>query len=161
MDALMTRWAQIVWLDRDDILGLHHRELLSARRSGQSNSPRFVQEGRETWMEVERIIEMTRRISPNGYWPRDMTEAERSVSMEVFGRAIYPIWKGILERDIAAENLLTMAEVNAPGQVLFETLTVHKQDLAIFGSGIKPHRQSSDQAKMADLRRRSTRSFGK
>lgn len=111
-------------------------------------------------MDLARIRDFTMRSSPNGYWPREMTEAERAVSIEVFERAIYPIWKGILERDISAENLLTMEQVNDPGQVLFEAQTIHKQDLAIFGSGIKPHRVSSDQNKMAELRRKSTRAFG-
>lgn len=78
-------------------------------------------------------------------------------SLAQFGGAIYPIWKAIEVADREVEDALTMEEVNSPGQVLFECDTLHRQDIAIFTSGIKPNRQSGDQAMMAELRRKAAR----
>lgn len=97
---------------------------------------------------------------PNGYWPREMTEGERAASVEIFSREIYPIWKGIEDRDIAADNKLTMEQANNPGQMLFEAATIHKQDLAILSSGIKPNQISSEKEVMAELRRKAVRASG-
>lgn len=84
-----------------------------------------------------------------------MTEGERAASVDNFKRAIYPIWKGIEDRDIAAENKITMEEVNWSGQVLFEAKTVHTQDLAIISSGYKP---SMETAPPEDFRKKAAAS---
>ncbi len=89
-----------------------------------------------------------------------MDEAARRLSIRDFESKIYSIWAGIEKADAEAEAKLTSAEVNAPGQVLFEVETLHHQDLAIFASGVKPYRDISDQVRMAAIRRKDARSSG-
>ncbi len=60
--------------------------------------------------------------------------------MDNFSREIYPLWKSIEDRDLKAEEKLSMSEINAPGQLLFDVKTTHKQDKAIYDSGNKPSR---------------------
>lgn len=78
-----------------------------------------------------------------------MISSEQASSIAEFGRLIYPIWKGIEEKDIEADASKTLSEVNAPGQVLFDCLTLHRQDLAIYRSGIKPNRVTATPVKTA------------
>lgn len=85
-----------------------------------------------------------------------MEESVKAASMDQFERAIYPIWRGIDEKDKIAEINMTNEEI-ATRDVLLECGTLHRQDLAIYTSGIKPNRQGGDQEKIADLRRRASR----
>ena len=86
-----------------------------------------------------------------------MDASDQNRSVHEFERAIFPIWKGIEEREIAADGKLTGADIYAPGQILFECATLHKQDLAILASGVKPHRQAGDREYIDAIRRRDTR----
>ncbi|MDE2107007.1 MAG: hypothetical protein KGL39_57905 [Patescibacteria group bacterium] len=88
-----------------------------------------------------------------------MDESARANSIADFERGIYPIWKGIEEKDIHAENKMSLEEVKAQ-RVLFECLTLHKQDLAIYQSNIKPFRESGDREKMNELRRKALKATG-
>lgn len=94
--------------------------------------------------------------SPDGYWPRDMSLQEQAASIAQFEALIFPIWKGISERDLAVDAKMTAEEVAAQ-RVLLECLTLHKQDLAVYASGIKPNRTGSDYTRMIELRRKSAR----
>lgn len=89
-----------------------------------------------------------------------MDGAAQSRSIDDFSRAIYPIWKGIEEKDKANEDAMTMGEVSSHGQVMFEIRTMHKQDLAIYNSGIKPARTDENQEKMGRLRAKAVRASG-
>lgn len=102
----------------------------------------------------------TMRLSPDGYWPRDMSLTEQAASVEQFEALIFPIWKGIDRRDIATEAAMTAEQAQAQ-RVLLECLTLHKQDLAIYNSGIKPNRMASDYSKMVEMRRRASKSTGR
>lgn len=86
-----------------------------------------------------------------------MDEAARSASVRSFEAAVYPIWAGIEAQDTARELKMTHAEVSAPGQVLYECETVHRQDLAIVAAGVKVNRDNSDREQMEKLRRRDAR----
>ena len=110
------------------------------------------------WMSHSRIASMMDRLFPEGYWPRGMDESARAASVRTFEADIYPLWAPIEKRDMEREASMEMKQVNAPGQVLFECETMHRQDLAIHRSGIKPNRANVDQEKMADLRRKDARS---
>lgn len=77
--------------------------------------------------------------------------------MEAFEALIFPIWKGIEHKDVCADLKLTVEEI-AAGRVLLECRTLHSQDIAIHASGIKPNRTGSDQARMAELRRKAAKS---
>lgn len=101
---------------------------------------------------------MTSRLLPDGYWPKGMDEGSRQNSIRAFESAIYPFWASIEKQDTEREAAMTSAQVAAPGQVLYECATVHRQDIAIMASGIKPNRDNSDQERMEILRRRDARS---
>lgn len=107
-------------------------------------------------MDLERIRLSTMSHSPDGYWPRDMSLSEQAASMEQFEALVYPLWKGIDERDTATEAKLTAGEI-ASQRVLLECLTLHRQDLAIYASGIKPNRTGSDYTRMIELRRKAAK----
>ncbi len=92
------------------------------------------------------------RVFPEGYWPKGMDNSAQARSIDEFSRAIYPAWKGTEAFDSEAEGKLTMEEIRAPGQVLFEAKTIHKQDLAIRRSGNKPAREFMQ---TADLRKKA------
>lgn len=79
-----------------------------------------------------------------------MTEAERSSSISVFEKDIFPIWKSIERRDIEAENKMSMDEI-AELDILAECVTLHKQDLAIHRSGIKPNMMGMEQEKASNM----------
>ncbi len=143
-------------MDQDDLAGLHRRETLRATRYGPLRRLSFEDRNLPHWQDLGRIEEENNRLNPNGYWPKGMEESVKAQSMREFERAIFPIWKGIEEKDKIADAKLTPEQVAAQ-DVLLECLTLHKQDLAIHGSGIKPNRQGGDQEKMADLRRRASR----
>ena len=98
------------------------------------------------------------RLRPDGYWPRTMDDAARASSVRSFEAAIYPLWAAIEKRDMERDAAMTGQQVAVPGQVLFECETMHRQDLAIHASGIKPWMQNTDQERMNDLRRRDARS---
>jgi hypothetical protein len=87
----------------------------------------------------------------------DMSAQHKSI--DDFRAAIYPIWMGIEEKDKAADDKMTQAEVGAQ-KVVMEIWTVHRQDNAIFASGIKPYRSNRDQDKMAALRKKALRASG-
>ena len=103
------------------------------------------------------ISEVMRIRFPEGFWPKSMTSSEQYASLDAFGKSIYPIWRGIAERDRIREESIPMSEVNAPGQVMFEVSTTHKQDAAIYNSGIKPSRTDENQNTMNRLRRKDVR----
>ena len=79
-----------------------------------------------------------------------MDNSEQAASIEAFEREIFPIWMGILTKDAERDKDLTFEQVNAPGQVMFEVLTTHKQDLAIIRSEKKPNRRGYEQEKSQD-----------
>ena len=159
MDNRTARWMQIVGMDRDDLAGLHAREKSQATRlPAFGNRPRFHVKGLGTWEANEKINLTTSRLLPDGYWPKGMDESSRQNSIRAFESAIYPFWASIEKQDTEREAALTSAQVAAPGQVLYECATVHRQDLAIHASGIKPNRDNSDQERMEMLRRRDARS---
>ncbi len=151
-----SRWMQLVWMDPDDVAALHHREKLLATRSGSLRVLSFVQKNLATWQMTQMIENTTRQINPNGFWPKDMTEADKASSMNVFERSIYPIWMGIEVEDKARKDAMTNEEVSSQ-DVLFECLTMHRQDLAIHASGFKPVRQAGDQDRMRELRQKAAR----
>lgn len=96
---------------------------------------------------------------PDGYWPSTMDSSAQYRSIDDFSKAIYPIWKGIEEKDREAETAMTAAEV-AASRILFEVKTRHKQDNAIYASGIKPHRSDVLQEKMQNIRSKAARAVG-
>lgn len=68
-----------------------------------------------------------------------MNSAERSLSIENFEKAIYPIWMGIEKKDFDNEAAQSWEWIRAQ-RVLLEVLTMHRQDLAIHESGHRPGR---------------------
>ena len=92
----------------------------------------------------------TDRISVGGYWPSNMPEADRAMQMENFARSIYPIWRGIEDRDIASDSKPDWTK----GLILAECVTLHKQDWVIYNSGIKPAKIHLTQEDMSKLRRK-------
>ncbi len=103
------------------------------------------------------IDSTTNRLSPNGYWPAGMDEVSKAASIATFERQIFPIWRGVEERDKETEEKMSAEEVNAPSQVMFECSTMHRQDLAIHSSGRKPNRSGGDQERAAYLRKKDSR----
>lgn len=85
-----------------------------------------------------------------------MTLNEQAASIEQFEALIFPIWKGIEKRDTINEAAMT-SEQAAAQRVLLECLTLHRQDLAIYSSGIKPNKMASDYSKMIEMRRKSSK----
>lgn len=108
-------------------------------------------------MDLEWIAQTMNRLKPDGFWPKNMTEGEKSASVDQFEKSIYPLWKSIEVSDKSAEDALTVEEVNLPGQVLFECATMHRQDRAIKRKGILPNIVSIEKEMMADLRRKAAR----
>lgn len=160
MDQKTARWMQIVWMDQDDLEGLHAREkLLATRLPGSENKLRFVVENRPHWQDLQRIALTTSRLSPNGFWPVGMDENAKWKSVAEFERAIFPIWMGIEERDKENEDKMSNEEISAQ-RVLLECLTLHRQDVAIHTSMIKPNRFDGDHKRMADLHRRALKASG-
>ena len=155
MDQCIARWSQIVWMDREELESLQRREILRATR-GIDGRLSFVAKNQSHWMDLDRIKMSTMSHSPDGYWPRDMSTSEQAASMAQFEARIYPLWRGIAERDTAAEALMTTEQVREQ-RVLLECITLHKQDLAIFNSGIKPNRTGSDYTRMIELRRKAAK----
>src|SRR6185312_1517520 len=133
-----SRWVSLSLADLDDIAALHRREVSRARRCGPSNKA-LAEQKNEVWMDLAWMSNLNNRLFPGGC----QIEAN---ALAQFEGAIYPIWKAIEVQDKKLEDSLTLEQVNAPGQVLFECDTLHKQDLAIFNSGIKPNRMTGDQA---------------
>ena len=107
------------------------------------------------------IVEAIRTKFPEGYWPVGMEPAAQFHSLDSFQKEIFPIWKGIQEKEDAAEKLLTAAQVFRPGQLMLEVRTLHKQDAAIYNSGIKPMRSDLNQEMMSRLRAKALRASGK
>lgn len=160
MDEKISRWSQLVFLDHDQVESLHHREVLLGTRSGPSNRPLFMQKEMATWEALTMISEAMRTRFPEGYWPKAMDGSAQYNSIDAFTKSIYPIWRGIAEKDKEREEALPMSEIGKPGSVMFEILTMHKQDLAIFNSGIKPARIDANQETMNRLRRKDSRAGG-
>jgi hypothetical protein len=90
-----------------------------------------------TWEGNDLISQAMRIMRPDGYWG-GVEAAVQDQRMKDFERSIYPIWCSVAEKDRVAEEKLTSAQVHAPGQVMFEVSTVHRQDIAIHESGKKP-----------------------
>lgn len=155
MDQRTSRWCQVVWIDRDELDSIHHRERIAATRS-TSRKMFFEEKGLGTWMRHDLIEAAIDRIFPDGYWPKGMDESSWFKSIEEFDRKIYPIWKGIESKDIEAEKLLTNEQVAAQN-ILSDCLTLHKIEVSIHGSSIKPMRVSVDQERMMDIRRKAAR----
>lgn len=100
----------------------------------------------------------TSRITPDGYWPSGMDASEQSRSIAEFEAAIYPIWMGIETKDKEAEALLTATQVSAL-PVMLEVETMHRKDIAIHQSGIKPRREAT--ATGSELQKRAAaKSYG-
>jgi hypothetical protein len=85
-----------------------------------------------------------------------MDDSSKKKSLRDFERMIYPIWKGIQERDVAADEKRPIIQ----GEILWECATLHKQDIAIYESGIKPNRFDVDSEAIAKLRKKSLRASG-
>lgn len=94
------------------------------------------------------------RLKPNGYWPSGMDQAAQANSVRDFESQIYPIWKGIEDRDIKLDTDRAMIQ----GDLMFECVTMHKQDRAIHQSGIKPREDNADQDRVDKMRRSDARS---
>lgn len=156
MDNKISRWAQLVWMEKDDLEVLHHREKLLATRSGSLRAPLFLEKNLATWQMTELIEITTARISPAGFWPKDFSELDKASSMKVFERSIYPIWMGIEVDDKERENAMSNEQVVAQG-ILLECLTMHRQDMAILESGFKPVRVAGDQDRIRELRQKAAR----
>lgn len=99
----------------------------------------------------------TTRVYAPEFWPKEMPEADRTRSMDDFSAAIYPIWKGIEEKDNAKDQALSLAEAGNR-LMMSEVLTLHKQDLAIFQSGIKVRRDVMTVQTASDFRRKQAAS---
>jgi 2-oxo-4-hydroxy-4-carboxy--5-ureidoimidazoline (OHCU) decarboxylase len=97
------------------------------------------------------------RLKPDGFWPKTMSEGEKAASVSQFERDIFTIWKSIEEKDWENECHFTQEEVNAPGQVLFECATMHRQDRAIKARGFLPNMVTIEKEMMAELRRKAAR----
>lgn len=108
-------------------------------------------------MDLEWIAQAMSRLKPDGFWPKNMSEGEKAASVDQFEKSIYPIWKSIEVADKAAEDDLTDEEVAAPGQVMFECATMHRQDRAIKRRGILPNIVTIEKEMMAGLRRKAAR----
>lgn len=85
-----------------------------------------------------------------------MDEAAKAESIESFEKSIYPIWRGIEERDLAEDLSRPLTD----GGVMWECATMHKQDVAVYISGIKANRFDVKVELMADLRRKAARASG-
>lgn len=90
-------------------------------------------------------------LFPDGYWPKEMGQSERDVSIGDFEHKIFPIWKGIEERDLEDQAKQEMREINSPGQVMFECETTHRQDIAI-----RRFVRENSEAGIVDVRPRRT-----
>ena len=88
-----------------------------------------------------------------------MTGDHQFHSIKQFEAAIFPIWKGIEERDREIESKMKSSD-SFDSPILLECLTLHRQDDAIIASKIKPWRDTADQAMVEELRRKSAKSAG-
>lgn len=159
MDQNISRWSMIVWMDRDQLDALHHREVWLGTRSGPLNRPVFQQKRLATWEGTSLIIQAMKTRFQEGYWPKSMDSAAQYNSLDAFAKAIYPLWKGIEEKDKAVEDAMTTAEASKI-RLMLEVQTLHKQDTAIYMSGIKPARMDEDRDAMDRLRRKAIRASG-
>ena len=150
MDINTARWSRIVQWEMADILELHRLESLLAAQSKQSEkdgkSPLDWQAplapGPMDWMR-----RMDDRYMMSPFWPEKMDEGAKANEIREFERRIYPIWKSIFEKSRRAdENAKSSAEF------IPEHATMHKCDIAIHRSGIKPDRVFIGQRDMEKLR---------
>ena len=156
MDSKTARWMRIVWLDQEDLTGVHQQERLLATRSERSKPPLFVVKNLATWQAMGLIEMKIQRNFPDGYWPREMRTSDHASSLADFERAIYPIWRGIEQIDMESERKMSWEEINSK-LILSECLTLHRQDIRIHALGIKPHRMSVSQSRMDEIRAKAIR----
>ena len=97
------------------------------------------------------------KINPAGYWPKGMDSSIQANSVRRFESEIYTCWAPIEKLDSEHEAKMGMSELFAPGQVLFECKTLHKQDLAIHASEIKPFMINLAAEKVAKIQKQDTR----
>jgi hypothetical protein len=86
-----------------------------------------------------------------------MDEAAKSRSVADFERQIYPIWKGIEEKDRHDEEKMTSAQVSLL-DVMLEVSTLHRQDRAIRSSGIMPGTMTATREGAEALRKKAAAS---
>ena len=125
MDSNISRWAQIIFWTRDDLAELHKREVRHYAHSRKLDS---AGKSPTEWRDLGYILEMQDRNQLIPYWPRNLEESERSARMTQWERRVFPIWKGIQGRQ---------------GEDASEIELLHRQDRAIFDSGIRPDRVTS------------------
>ena len=153
MDSNTSRWAQIVFWTEGDVLELHRREGFSVSRL-EDGQYRFRQKNLPSWMALSFFQTISEQIFKKGYWPQAMTEPAKAESMKNFEKAIFPIWKGIEQKDIDSDARMTLSECMAR-PILAECVTMHKQDLAIRDSGFQPEKMIVTPEEMDRLRRKS------
>ena len=120
--TIRSRWAQIVFWDREDLDKLHQRE---NSRKAQSNHSGV--EFDLAWME-----KMALKHALRPYWDSKIEDFIQKDRMNMFFSQVYPIWAAIVSSRIEADNRGTRD---------FDELQVlHDCDLRIFESGYRPDR---------------------
>ncbi len=153
MDNNLARWSQLVFFGHDDIEEIQAYEVRMGLRTDKGWA--YSDKGLPTWRAERRIAELTRIFNPDGYWPKAMSLEDRTRSMEDFQKVIFPIWKGIQERDDARDKSATGPIATTVGAMMSEIATMHRQDMAILASGFKPRKEVMTQESAVDLRRKA------
>lgn len=136
MNRTESRWAQIVFWDKAELLELHRREMLREEKSDALARGR--QSPIDTW-DMGYIDRMAAVHNLVPYWDTMLPSPARDDRMGQFLRAIYPCWKSIFgeayqEPDMAA---------------------LHKADRNVFGHDIRPNRGNVERAGYKNLERGS------
>ena len=160
MDHKTARWAKIVFLYPDQVVALHQREIWLGTRCGPLSTPRFIEKGLATWQATDLMEQGIRAVFPDGYWPKSMDASEQAASIDVFERSIFPVWMGILKKEVESELAAAHGQAATDGTVMTEILTTHKQDVAIIAAGVKPNRMGHDQERLMELRQKAVRARG-
>lgn len=85
-------------------------------------------ENMANWMDLGMIWSLEERYELKPYWPKDMDNETQASRVREFERKIYPIWAPIWQRYCDSDGVS-------------ERQAIHKCDLEICESGIKPARE--------------------
>ena len=84
-------------------------------------------ENMANWMDLGMIWSLEERYELKPYWPTEMDADTQAARVKEFERKIYPIWAPLWDKYCKMDGVS-------------ERQFVHKCDLEIYGSGIKPAR---------------------
>lgn len=85
-------------------------------------------ENMANWMDLAMIWSLEERYELKPYWPKDMDLDTQASRVKEFERKIYPVWAPIWQRYCDSSNVS-------------DRQAVHKCDIEIYDSGIKPARE--------------------